>query len=151
MFHAQITRATRKASATPATAALSQKADIALAARSAGARPGTRGPHLNLFSGGLTTQKAAPVVVTTAERVAKFAETRRLKADAANVLGLVVEHHTRTGEPLELDGFEIASKTGIDFERVHAIRSELLGSQVLRVRSGNAWGRDGLVPGDNFR
>ncbi|TXN21263.1 MULTISPECIES: hypothetical protein [unclassified Methylobacterium] len=130
---------------------MAQKADIGLAVRSAGARPGTRGPHTNLFSGGLPVKKAAPVVVTTAERVAKFAETRRLKADAAKVLGLVVEHHARTGEPLELDGFDIAKATGLDFERVHAIRSELLGSQVLRVRSGNAWGRDGLVPGDNFR
>ncbi|KQP08301.1 hypothetical protein ASF26_21530 [Methylobacterium sp. Leaf93] len=90
-------------------------------------------------------------MVTTDERVAKFAETRRLKADAAKVLGLVIEHHDRTGQSLELDGFALAKATGLDFDRVHAIRSELLGAQVLRVRSGNIWGREGLVPGDNFR
>lgn len=112
------------------------------------AKPGTRGPHINLFSGGLPKVQAKTATSTTAERVAAFTAKQKMGADTAAVFALVVEHHERTGDPLVIDGFEIAQRAGVSYERAHAIRSELLGVGMIRVRSGNAWGIDGLVPGD---
>ncbi|GJD97303.1 hypothetical protein [Methylobacterium iners] len=122
---------------------------VALQTRDAGSKPGTRGPHLNLFSGGLPkVQKAEAAPATAAERVEAFAKTRKMTADATKVLTIVVESYERTGTPVRMDGFEIAAKTGLTFERVDAIRSELLCASVLRVRSDNPFGIDGLIPGD---
>ncbi|WP_342154584.1 hypothetical protein [Methylorubrum sp. SB2] len=129
---------------------MTKDTDIALTAhtsRQKGAEPGTRGPHLNLFSGGTVAKKAAPVELTTTERAAKFAEVRKIKEDATRVLTDIVSHHERTGEPLRVDAYDIAKMAGVSFERAVVIRSELMKANAVRVFAGQ-WGNEGLLPGD---
>lgn len=124
--------------------------DLGVAAhefRQRGAKPGTRGPHLNLFSGGAVAKKTAAPELTLSQRVTKFAEVRKLKEDTTRVLTIIVEHHERTGEPMPIDAFDIAQKADVSFERACVIRSELMRANCVRISSG-VWGDDGLLPGD---
>lgn len=121
-------------------------ANIRLSSKSE-AKPGTRGPHLNLFSGGAPAQKAAAPALTVSQRVSKFAEVRKLKDDTAKVLTMVIEHHARTGEPMPIDAFDISQKADVTFKRACAIRDELMRASAVRISSG-VWGDNGLLPGD---
>lgn len=124
--------------------------DLGVAAhefRQKGAKPGTRGPHLKLFSGGAVTKKAAAPELTVSQRVTNFAEVRKLKEDTTRVLSMVIEHHERTGKPMPIDAFDIAKKADVTFERACVIRSELMRANAVRISSG-VWGDDGLLPGD---
>lgn len=119
--------------------------------RTTKADPGTRGPHLNLFSGRLQTAKAAPPAPTAAEEVRAFAERKKLKAEAEAVLRVVVEHAAKSDTPLMADGFEIARAAGIPYDQVASAKNALLGLGVLRTRSEGFFGLDGLVLGDAWK
>lgn len=113
----RITRATR-VEADPQPVGLSRKsADLALVRREAGTRLGTRGPHTNLFQGGLPAKKSAPAPeLTIAERVAAFATARKLTKAQAVVFGVIAAHVLRYDTPLTDDGFVIAKMAGVDYD-----------------------------------
>lgn len=132
---------------------MKQGTDIALTAhtfRQKDAEPGTRGPHQNLFSGGSTVKKAEAPARSVSERVASFAQANRLKDDTRRVLEAVVEHHERTGQPLQLDGFDLARKAGVPYDRVHVAKGTLLSNGCIRTRWDGAFAVEGLVPGDSW-
>ena len=111
--------------------------------------PGTRGPHLNLFSGGLPkAQKAEAKPPTIAEQVAEFEKARKLNPETAAVLRVVLEAFDPSQMPVTLDGFEIAKRAKLSYEATNAARTQLLNLNVLRTRADNVFGIDGLVPGD---
>lgn len=141
----RITRATR-VEAAPRPSAISQKsADIGLVQRSAGAKPGTRGPHLNLFQGGLPVKKSEPVRrETVAERIAKFAEARKLSEPQAAVFGVIASHVLEHGSPLTDDGFLIAQNARVPYEDYRVVRDRLMNAGIIRLRSVGAIGVDGF-------
>lgn len=127
---------------------MNKNLELATLRRMTADKPGTRGPHLNLFSGGLPKQKAAPAP-TLDEEVTSFAEKRKLSEPATAVLRIVVKHHTETGgETLMADTYEIAKKSGLSYADAVKAKDALLHNGVLRFRADNAFGLDGLIPGN---
>ncbi|KQP60535.1 hypothetical protein [Methylobacterium sp. Leaf112] len=142
----RITRATR-IEATPQPIVVSRKsADLALTQRSAGAKPGTRGPHTNLFQGGMPAKKSAPAPeLTVAQRVTAFAATRKLTKPQVAILGVVASHVLTYGAALTDDGFVVAKTAGVDYEtEFKSARDKLLNAGILRMRSVGAIGIDGF-------
>lgn len=142
----RITRATR-IEAAPQPVAISRKsADLALTQRSADAKPGTRGPHLNLFQGGLPARKVGPAPeLTVAQRVAAFAAARKLTQPQAAILGVVAAHVLTYRVSLTDDGMVIAKTEGVDYEAEYKpARDKLLNAGIIRMRSVGAIGIDGF-------
>lgn len=140
----QITRATRVVTAPKAVAVSRKSADIALASRSANAQPGTRGPHLNLFRGGLPAKKAEPARrETIAERIAAFAASRKMTEPQAAVFGIIAAHVLEHGSPLTDDGFIVAQNARVAYEDFKVIRARLMSAGIIRMRAVGAIGVDG--------
>ena len=144
-----ITRATR-IETTPQTIAVSRKsADLALVQRSAGAKPGQRGPHLNLFQGSPPAKKSASAPeLTIAQRVTAFATARKLTKPQAAILGVVAAHVLTYDVPLTDDGFVIAKTAGVDYDLDYIpARDRLLAAGVLRLQAVGSIVIDGLTLG----
>lgn len=142
----RITRATR-VEAPPQPVAMSRKsADLALTQSSAGAKPSTRGPHTQLFQGGLPAKKSAPEPeLTIAQRLAAFAKARKLTRPQAAILGVVAAHVLTYGVPLANDRFVVAKTAAVDYEtEFKSARDKLLNAGILRMRSAGAIGVDGF-------
>ena len=129
----RITRATR-VDATPQPVALSLKsADLVLSQRSAGAKPSTRGPHTNLFQGGLPAKKTASAPeLTITQRVTAFATARKLTQPQTAILGVIATYVLTYRVPPTDDGMMIAKTAGVDYEGDYSPRFKLVRGWPLR-------------------